>query len=173
MKSALQNLLVGCALGLCALCVWQWHIQVRQYRELTTLAQTIANQAAAIQHSTNSLAVLDLQIAQQDTQLRQLRNMTTTQHAELAALRGETNRLTSSLLQAHAAAAAQIQQANATIHQQNESLKNMVTQRDDFVKRLNEVIQDRNAVVTKYNDLAKRLAESPAAPPHSAPTTKP
>jgi len=172
MKNPLQNLLIGCALGLCALCLWQWHLQVRQYRELATLTQTLANQSADLQRSTNSLAVLDLQIAQQDAQLRELRNSAQADRVELRALCAETNRLAGTVMQTQAAAEQHIQQANATIRQQNELLKNMVAQRDDFVKRLNEVIQDRNAVVTKYNDLVKRLAESPTPSGKSDPATK-
>jgi len=172
MKNPLQNLLIGCALGLCALCLWQWHLQVRQYRELATLTQTLANQSADLQRSTNSLAVLDLQIAQQDAQLRELRNSAQADRVEQLTLRAETNRLTGAVMQTQAAAEQHIQQANATIRQQNELLKNMVAQRDDFVKRLNEVIQDRNAVVTKYNDLVKRLAESPTPSGKSDPATK-
>ena len=173
MKNPLQNLLIGCALGLCALCLWQWHVQVGQYRELATLTQTLANQSADLEHSTNSLAVLDLQIAQQDAQLRELRNSAQADRIEVFTLRAETNRLTGTLTQTQAAAELHIQQANATIRQQNELLKNMVAQRDDFVKRLNEVIQDRNAIVTKYNDLVKHLAESPAPAGKAEPTTKP
>ena len=169
MKAPLQSLLIACALGLCALCAWQWHVQVRQHRERTALAQTLANQSAEIQHATNSLAVLDQQIAQQDAHLRDLRNSAQTNRLELLALRAETNRLTSALVQAQATAETQLQQANATIRQQNELLKNLATQRDDFVQRLNETIQDRNAVVTKYNDLVKRLAETQAAPTKPGP----
>lgn len=162
MKTPLQNLLIGCALGLCALCVWQWHVQVRQYRERTALSQTLANQSADLQHSTNSLAIMDLQIAHQDSQLQALRDAARAHQVELRELREETNRLGAAISQVQTAAETQIQKANATIRQQNELLKNLADQRDDFVKRLNDVIQDRNAVVTKYNDLVKRLAESPA-----------
>ena len=173
MKTSLVNLLIGCALGLCALCLWQWHVQVRQYRELATLAQTLANQSTDLQRSTNSLAVLDLQIAQQDAQLRELRNSAHAARVELLALQVETNRLTGTLTQTQAAAELHIQQANTTIRQQNELLKNMIAQRDDFVKRLNEVIQDRNAIVTKYNDLVKHETDSPIPSGKSEAATKP
>ena len=173
MKNSLQNLLIGCALGLCVLCLWQWHVQVRQYRELAALPQTLANQSADIQRYTNSLAVLDLQIAQQVAQLRELRNSAHADQLDRLTLRGETNRLTATLTQTQAAAELHIQQANATIRQQNELLKNLATQRDDYVKRLNEVILDRNAAVTKYNDLVKSAAESAGSTNQLVPATKP
>ena len=173
MKNPLQNLLIACALGLCALCLWQWHVQVGQYRELATLTQSCAQQSAEIQRTTNSLAVLDLQIAHQDALLRELRTAVQAHRTELGELRGETNRLGTALAQIQATAESRIQQANATIRQQNELLKNLAAQRDDFVQRLNELIQDRNAVVTKYNDLVKRAAESGGSTNKLDPAPKP
>ena len=172
MKAPLQNLLIACALGLCALCAWQWHLQVRQHRELQSFAQTKANQTADLQHATNSLALVDLKVAQQDAQLRELLNTVQSNRAELRALRGETNRLASALAQTKATVEMQIQQANTAIRQQTAALSNLVVQRDDFWKRLNETMEDRNAVVTKYNELVKRLAESPTPPAKPGPASK-
>ena len=172
MKNPLQNLLISCALGLCALCAWQWHVQVGQHREMATLDQTIANQTADIQRATNSLAVLDLQLAQLDAHLRELRNTVQSNDVELITLRAETNRLSAVLVQTQADAETKIQQANASIRQQNDLLKILVGQRDDYLKRLNEAIQEHNEVVTKYNDLVKRVEESQAAPAKSESSKK-
>ena len=144
MKKFLQHLLVILALGLCGLCTWQWHGQVQQHKALTTLSQTIADQTAEIQRATNSVAVLDQQLAQMDARLTELRNTAQSNRFEIVAGRGENQRL-----------AGVLAQANENIRQQNENLKSVVAQRDTFLQRLNDAIQDRNAVVAKYNALVK------------------
>ena len=63
---------------------------------------------------------------------------------------------------------AKLKEAYAGIEQQNETITNLVAQRDDFVKKYNDEVKDRNDVVAKYNDLAKQVQQ-----PQSGSTTKP
>ena len=161
MRSRLQHLLVVLALGLCGLCAWQWHTQVQQHKTLTNLSQTIADQTAEILRATNSVAILDQQLAQLDARLTELRSVAQSNRTEIATARADNQRLTDALAQ-----------ANANIRQQNEILKTVGAQRDAFLQRLNEAIQDRNAVVAKYNDLVKQISETRSAQPQTEPADK-
>ncbi len=42
----------------------------------------------------------------------------------------------------------------------NSVVTNLVTQRDDFVKKFNDAVKDRNDVVVKYNDLVNQVTET-------------
>ena len=52
-----------------------------------------------------------------------------------------------------------LKDAYAGIEQQNETITNLVAQRDDFVKKFNDEVKDRNDVVAKYNDLVKQVQQ--------------
>ena len=148
MKNFLQHLLIILAFGLCGLCTWQWHDQVQQHRMLTALSQTISDQTAEIQRATNSVAMLDQQLVQMDARLTELRSVLQSNRTEITTGRIENQRLTSALTQ-----------ANENIRQQNEILKIVASQRDAFLQRLNQAIEDRNAMVAKYNALVKQIEE--------------
>ncbi|MEI8315272.1 MAG: hypothetical protein WCG79_07470 [Verrucomicrobiota bacterium] len=158
MKKLLQHLLIILALGLCGLCTWQWSGQVQQHKALASVSQTSADQAAQIMSATNSVAILDQQLAQMDARLTELRSVVQSNRTEIAAGRSENQRLTGALTQ-----------ANDNVRQQNESLKVVVAQRDAFLQRLNDAIQDRNAVVEKYNALVKQIED---AKPRTEPAGK-
>jgi len=46
------------------------------------------------------------------------------------------------------------------VKRQNEAIAKLTTQRDDFIKKLNDSINDRNVIVGKYNDLVKQIDKS-------------
>jgi len=50
-----------------------------------------------------------------------------------------------------------LKEAYTGIEQQNETITNLVSQRDDVVKKFNDEVKDRNDVVAKYNDLVKQV----------------
>jgi hypothetical protein len=52
---------------------------------------------------------------------------------------------------------AKLKDAYAGIEKQNEAITNLVTQRADFVQKLNDSVKDRNDIVAKYNDLIKKI----------------
>ena len=161
MKNFLQHLLIILALGLCGLCTWQWYDQVQQRRMLTTFSQTIADQTAEIQRATNSVTVLDQQLVQMDARLTELRSTLQSNRTEITTGHIENQRLTNALAQ-----------ANENIRQQNEILKTVASQRDTFLQRLNQAIEDRNAVVAKYNALVKQIDEVRQPRPQSEPVDK-
>jgi chromosome segregation ATPase len=49
---------------------------------------------------------------------------------------------------------AKLKEAYGGIRKQNESLAELVAQRDEFVKKYNDSVKERNEIVAKYNDLA-------------------
>lgn len=166
MKNLLQNLLMLLALGLCALCTWQWYNQVVQRRQMTKLAQVNYDESTAIQSYTNTINNMDHQIAQLDARISDLRDTLGSNTATIASLHQENNRLNANADQYSNAVVtlqAQIKQANENIRQQNEALKDLVAQRDEYVSRLNASIKERNDIVAKYNDLVKRVEEMQAS----------
>ena len=166
MKNPLQTLLMLLALGLCGLCTWQWHSQVLQRKDMTELAQANYDQAMAIQGYTNSINALDRQIGQMDGRITELRETIKSNSVVIFGLREENNRVSLQLNEYSNAVVTlqtQIKQSNETIIRQNEAVKSLVAERDDFVNRLNESIKERNAIVEKYNELVKHVEEMQAA----------
>ena len=166
MKNPLQTLLIVFALGLCGLCVWQWRSQMLQQKQLDALAQTNYDQTLAIQGYTNSISAMDHQIAQMDARITELKSAVTSNNVVIFTLREENNRLTSVAGQYSNAVAVlevRIKQANDSILQQNDAVKNLVQERDEYVNRLNQDIKERNEIVTKYHTLVKQVEAIQAA----------
>ena len=160
MKHPLQSLLIVFAIGLCGLCTWQWYGQMRQQNQLNALAQTNYDQTVSIQGYTNSINTMDHEIAQLDARLTELRDGVKSNIAVIFALRKDNNRLTSLTDQYSntvVVLAVRIKQADDIIRRQNENMKNIVQERDEYVNRLNQSIKDRNAIVTQYNALVKQI----------------
>ena len=154
------------ALSLCGLCTWQWYSQVLERKEMNAIAQTNYDETVAIQGYTNTISTMDHQIAQMDARITELRDAIKSNNVEIAGLREENNRLSVRVDQysnAVEAAQSQVKLANETILQQNESVKGLVAERDEYVKRLNDSIKERNDIVTKYNELVKQLEAMQAA----------
>ena len=160
MRNPLQALLIILALGLCSLCTWQWYGQVEQRKELTALAQTNYDQSVAIQGYTNSMNAMDKQISQMDVHISELKEIVQSNNVEITGLREDNGRLNSLVEQyknATEVLQSQIKQANENIRFQNDAIKALVAERDEYVKRLNESIKERNEAVIQYNELVKRV----------------
>ena len=52
-----------------------------------------------------------------------------------------------------------LKEAYGGIQKQNEAVKELVAQRDEFVQKLNDSVKERNDIVAKYNDLAAQAAK--------------
>jgi chromosome segregation ATPase len=167
MKNFQQNLLILLALGLCGLCVYQWYGQTVQRNQIGQLNQTVYEKSAAIQGYTNSIASMDHQIAQMGSELSQLRSAARTNEQLIVFQKGEINKLQltaegltnqiSEYKQAVNGLETKLKEAYAGIQKQNDALKELATQRDEFVKKFNESVKDRNDIVNKYNDLAAQV----------------
>jgi chromosome segregation ATPase len=167
MNNFQQNLLIILALGLCGLCAFQWHIQTAQRNEITTQNGILYEKNVAIQSATNSIATLNAQVAQMDASLTETKavaatnqQLATEEKAEIIKLHFANENLTNEIAQYKAAVEtlqSNLKEAYASMEQQNEAITNLVSQRDDFVKKYNNSVQARNDVVAKYNDLVKQI----------------
>ncbi len=167
MKSFQQNLLIIVALSLCGLCVYQWYGQTLQRNALQKLEQTVYEKSAAIQGYTNSIRTMDRQIAQMDARITELKaeaktnaELVITQKREInrrqATADGLTNQIAEYKLTVESLQG-KLKEAYGGIQKQNEAMKELVAQRDEFVKKFNESVKDRNDIVSKYNDLVRQV----------------
>ena len=179
MKNFQVNLLIVLALGLCGLCVWQWYEQTIQRDEITTMNGMIYEKNAAIQGNTNSIATLNHQVNQMDARLTEIKAVAATneqlvisQKADIAQLQFANLNLTNTITQYKTAVdtlEAKLKDAYAGIDKQNETITNLIAQRNDLVQKYNDEVKDRNDVVAKYNDLAEQVKKlqggsKPASP---------
>jgi chromosome segregation ATPase len=167
MKNFQQNLLIILALALCCLCAWQWYEQTIQRDEIGTLNGIVYQKNADIQNDTNSIAVLNHQIEQMDARITEIKSAAATNELLVVKQKREISRLEVNNLsltnevtqykQAVDALQSKLKEAYADIGKQNETITNLVAQRDDFVKKFNDSVKDRNDVVAKYNDLVNQV----------------
>ena len=167
MKTFQQNLLVALACALCGLCAYQWYNQTFQRNQIQRLNQVVYDRSVAIRDYTNSIATLNHQIAQMDTELSELRQTVKSNQQVMVEQKVEINRLqaanesfSNAIVQytnAVATLETKLKEAYAGIQKQNDSLNELVAQRDEFVKKYNDSVKDRNEVVAKYNDLAAQV----------------
>lgn len=167
MKGFQENLLVVVALGLCGLCVYQWRGQTNQRSQIETLNQTVYDKSAEIQSYTNSIKTMDQQIATLGLQIADLRQNAKTNEAlmaeqktEIAMLQSVTEGLTNQVAQYKKAVGAlevKLKEAYDGINKQNDAMKELVAQRDDFVRKYNDSVKERNNVVAKYNELTAQI----------------
>ena len=172
MKNFQANLLIVLALALCGLCAWQWHEQTVQRDEITTMNGILYDKNVAIQDATNSIATLDHQVAQMDARITGIKaaaatneQLVVSQKARLAQLQFKNASLTNEVAQYRVAVdtlESKLKDAYADVEQQNAAITNLVAQRDDFVKKFNAEVKDRNDVVAKYNDLVKQVQVQPS-----------
>jgi chromosome segregation ATPase len=170
MKNFHQNLLILLALSLCGLCVWQWYGQTLQRHRIENLNQVLADKSTAIQGYTNTIETLNHQVEQMDARITELKTAAATndlvsaaQKREIARLQLTTEILTNQITQytdAVASLEAKLQELSDGVKKQNAAIAELTAQRDDFVKKLNDSISDRNAIVSKYNDLVKQIDKS-------------
>lgn len=167
MKNFQVNLLIVLALGLCGLSVWQWYEQTIQRDEITTMNGMLSDKNAAIQGYTNSITTLNHQVNQLDASLTEIKAVVATdeqlvisQKADFVQLQFANLNLTNEITQykiAMDALEAKLKDAYAGIDKQNETITNLIAQRNDLVQKYNDEVKDRNDVVAKYNELASQV----------------
>ena len=170
MRNFQQNLLIIVALSLCGLCVYQWYGQTLQRHDIQKLEQTVYDQSAAIQGYTNSIQTMDRQIAQMDARITELKagakanaDFVMTQRRAINRLQATADGLTNQVAAYKSAVESlqgKLKEAYGGIQKQNEAMKELVAQRDEFVKKYNDEVKDRNDIVNKYNDLVSQVAKT-------------
>jgi chromosome segregation ATPase len=167
MKNFQQNLLIVLALALCGLCARQWYEQTIQRSEIETLNQMVYQKNAAIRDDTNSIATLNHQIAQMDARITELKAVAATNEQLMVVQKNEISRLqflNESLTNQIAeykngveTLQVRLKEAYDGINKQNEAIKELAAQRDEFVQKLNDSVKERNDIVEKYNELVKQV----------------
>jgi chromosome segregation ATPase len=167
MKNFQQNLLIVLALSLCGLCVYQWYGQSVQRNEIAGLTQSVYEKSAAIQGYTNSIQTMDHQIAELGARITELQLSARTneevinlQKRDIIRLQAASEGLTNQVAEYKKAVASlesKLTEAYDGIKKQNEALKELAAQRDEYVKKFNDSVKDRNDVVAKYNDLVQKV----------------
>jgi chromosome segregation ATPase len=167
MKNFHQNLLIVLALGLCGLCAWQWYGETIQRNQVEELKQTADQKLVLIQDYTNSIQTMQHQIKEMDAHITELRETVKTndqtildQRRELNQSEAQNDALTNEIAQYKQAVdtlEAKLKDAYDGIQKQNDAIKQLAAQRDEFVKKYNDLVIDRNNVVSNYNDLAARF----------------
>ena len=138
-----------------------------QRNQITTLNGMIYERNIAFQDATNSIATLNHQVEQLDLRLTEIKTVAATneqlvvlQNIEMARLELTGANLSNQVIQYKTAVdtlSSKLKEAYAGIEQQNQSITNLVEQRDGFVKKFNDSVNDRNDVVARYNDLVSQI----------------
>ncbi len=170
MNSFHQKLLLTLAVSLCILCAYQWYGQTLQRKEIQTLTQLAYEKATAIRDYTNSIVTLNHQIAQMDARISELKESVRTNEQLVIIQKREINRvqaasegLTNQIAEYKKAVdtlETKLKEAYDGINKQNESIKQLVAERDEVVKKLNDSVKERNEIVARYNELAARVEKS-------------
>jgi chromosome segregation ATPase len=173
MKKLQQNLFIIVAVALCGLCVYQWYGQTLQRNGIHKLEEMVYDKSLAIQGYTNSIQTMNHQIAQMDARLTELKSENKTNADLIISQRRELNRLritgedlTNEIITYKAAVTnlqSRLKDAYAGIEKQNEAMKQVVAQRDEFVKKFNDSVKDRNQIVGKYNELVSQVKKNRAS----------
>jgi chromosome segregation ATPase len=173
MKNFLLNLLIILALGLCALCAWQWYVQTRLHLMGEALQQTVFTQAAAIQGYTNSISNMDAEITGLSTRISELKQTAMTnellmaeQKHEILRLRSSSELMSNEIVQYKEVVdklEAKLKEASEGIVKQNDAIKQIAAERDAAIQKYNDSIKDQRALAEKYNSLVDRFNKLQAA----------
>jgi chromosome segregation ATPase len=173
MKNFQQNLLIFLAVCLCGLCAYQWYFETTQRARLEQSNQVIFEKATRIQEYTNSIQLMDRQIAQMDQQIMRLtaaartnEQMLVSEKREVARLNSANDILTNEVVQYKSAVdglEAKLKEAYDGIARQNKAFQELVTERNQFVQKYNDSVKERNDLVAKYNQLVERLEKLQSA----------
>jgi chromosome segregation ATPase len=176
MNNLLQKIFVVLAIALCGLCAYQWYFQTVQREAIEKRDAIIFQKSTDIQGYTNSMKDMDTEIAQLQARVNELKTAAASNDQAVILLKRDNARLESDndfLTNEVVQYKAGVEKLETTltntyegIKKQNAAIKELVDQRDQFVKKYNDSVKDRNDIVTKYNDVVDRLNKlQTAAPP--------
>ena len=183
MKYFQQNLLIALAFALCGLCAWQWHFQTVQRGRLEEREQVIFQRDTAIQGFTNAQDKLNQQITRMDQSLAGLNDslnqaiktnseLIIQQKREIARLGASNDTLLSEIAQytnAVAALQTNLDTAYEGIKKQNTVVEQLASQRDEYVGKYTNTVNQYNDLVVKYTNLVDRFNKLQASIPTNAP----
>jgi uncharacterized phage infection (PIP) family protein YhgE len=171
MKSFQQNLLIALAFALCGLCAWQWYFQTVQRGRLADRNREIFQRDTAIQEYTNLLDKAGHQTTRMDQDIAGLNSnllqalktngdFIILQKREIARLGASNDTLLGEVSQYTNAVAAL--QSNLTaaydgIKKQNAVVDQLAAQRDEFVQKYTNTVNQYNDLVGRYTNLVDRF----------------
>jgi chromosome segregation ATPase len=166
MKNFQQNLLIALGLGLCVLCGWQWYVQTVQRQTIQQLNQMVYDRNNSIQGYTNTIITLNSKIDDMDSRITQLKSTVSTnaqtiaaQGAQITQLRFDNETFTNEIGQYKVAVStleSRLTNADDNIDKQNQTITNLLSQRNDLVQRYDTLATNRNDIVLRYNALVKQ-----------------
>jgi uncharacterized coiled-coil DUF342 family protein len=160
MKNFQRNLFIVLAIALCGTCAYQWYLQAVQLNTIEKLNQIIFQKSSDIQGYTNSIKTMDADIDQLHDRIAQLKQAAVsndqwaiTEKREVARLQSASDLMTNELVDYKAA----VDSLTNKLTEAYEGEKELVAQRDEFVKKLNDSIKSQNDLTAKYNQLVDRF----------------
>lgn len=151
MKNLLQNLLILFSFGLCVLLAYQWHREGELRDQMQRSGATARSAGETIENLRNDVRRLEGEIVRTEGLRKQLA-------ASAAATEQEIERLKAELRQQGSRAAelesfkVALAQANENIKTQNETLRQLAEERDEVAARFNNLAEDYNALVSRWNE---------------------
>jgi uncharacterized coiled-coil DUF342 family protein len=160
MKNFQRNLFILLALALCGTCAYQWYLQAVQLNTVQRLNDIIYQKSSDIQGYTNSIKTMDAEINQLHDRVTQLKQAAVsndqwaiTEKRELARLQSAGDIMSNQIVEYKAA----FDSLTNKLEQAYAGEKELVAQRDEFVKKLNASIKSQNDLTKKYNELVDRF----------------
>jgi len=121
----------------------------------------------AIQGYTNSIATLNAKVDDMDVRITALKatvasndEVMVSQKAQITQLQFEHDNDTNEIAQYKVALDAlesRLKDAYTSLDKQNETITNLLSQRDDLVQKYDSLATNRNDIVLKYNALVKQV----------------
>jgi chromosome segregation ATPase len=178
MKKILPTLLITTSFALCILAAFQWVQGAKQWERIDTQDREIFEREKSLQSFTNQVAIMGTHIGEMERKIDEMSGTISTNQQQIYQLNRDLNKSemqrTNLLLKleqyqnAFEVATNNLALAYDSIKEQNEAIKEAVTQRDDFVARLNESIKERNEIVRQYNELVEQVKKQQGAAPAPA-----
>ena len=160
MKNFQRNLFIVLAIGLCGVCAYQWYLQAVQFNAIQNLNEVIYNKSSEIQGYTNSIQSMDAEISQLHDRVTQLKvaaasndQWAVTEKREVARLQSDGDLLSNEIVECKTAVDGLTNKLRAAY----DGEKDLATQRDQFVQKLNNSIKAQNDLTGKYNQLVDRF----------------
>jgi chromosome segregation ATPase len=170
MKNFQRNLFIVLAIALCGTCAYQWYLQSVQLNTIEKLNQVIYQKSSDIQGYTNSIKNMDAEISQLHDRVIELKQAAVsndqwavTEKREVARLQSDGDLMTNELVEYKSA----VDSLTNKLQQAYDGEKELLAQRNEFVKKLNDSIKSQNDLTAKYNALVDRINKLQAtnAPP--------
>ena len=160
MQKFLSNLLIFFALGLCALCAFQWVRESRLRKEIADLQHTVYQKLEAIQNLEAQLKQTKEDVARLDSLRVELSGIIKTNKEEILDLRKYSEKLEKEIEADKAQIAVYkdaVAKANENIKRQNEDIKKQNEEMKQLASDRNATVEKYNKVVEQYNDLVKQF----------------